>query len=357
MSMEIITRHIDELKDKSNYLNVNIGNKIKDGKDTGQKAIIIYVAKKLPCAELAAQECIPTEIEGIPTDVVELNPDGWVAGRTPISEMHPIDQMKMLGAKRNPKAMGEQNRTITVSTPLNYDWITWMSAIQNQKNCGSCVAFGNIAIFEAAYRIAENNPGDKIKFSEALPFFCSGGSCENGSDCPQFLNYLRDYGTTLEQYYPYVDKDQKCQSGVLPGWQNFIYKIASWEHITDLAIIRQYLSTGPLTACMDVHQSFFNYKSGVYASQGAKDPVVGGHCIGNIGVNDGLGAYHGRNSWDTSWGEQGYFWIKFGDSGFDSEAWKLVPILNPVPVPPVPVKKKCHFSTILGERRAVLRPA
>ena len=98
MSMEIITRHLDELKAKQNYLNVNIGNKVKNGVDTGVKSIIVYVAKKQPCVEMAPSECLPTEIEGVPVDVQEINPPAgtWVAGKTPISELHPLDQKNMI---------------------------------------------------------------------------------------------------------------------------------------------------------------------------------------------------------------------------------------------------------------------
>ena len=82
MSMEVLIRHWEELKTKQNYLNSTVGNKFKNGEDTGIKAIVVYVKHKQPCAELPASECIPTEIEGVPTDVQELNPTGWVADRT-----------------------------------------------------------------------------------------------------------------------------------------------------------------------------------------------------------------------------------------------------------------------------------
>jgi C1A family cysteine protease len=352
--MEIITRHLDGLKKRENYLNVNIGNKFKGGKDTGVKSIIVYVKRKQPCVELAESECLPTELEGVPVDVQEINPPAgtWTAGRTSISEMHPLDQIHRLGAPRKVKEKtAQQNRKITVSAPLYFDWIGWFSAIQNQKNCGSCVSFGNIGIIEALYRLLEGIMNDPIKLSEALAFFCSGGNCEDGSTPNAFLDYMIKSGTTLEQYCPYVDQDQACQSGVLPGWQDHIYKIASYADITDLNAIRTALTHGPVNACMDVPQSFFNYQAGVYVPL-ANDPIQGGHDVGNIGLNDSLGAYHGRNSWDVTWGEKGYFWIKYGECGFDSEAWVPVPILNPVPVPPVPVKKKCWiFSSLAAHRQ------
>jgi len=47
-------------------------NKIVGGKETKIKAIRIYVEKKVPKTSLLAQDLIPAEINGIPTDVVEI---------------------------------------------------------------------------------------------------------------------------------------------------------------------------------------------------------------------------------------------------------------------------------------------
>lgn len=46
--------------------------KIKDGKETDILCIRIYVSKKLPVEALRAEDVIPLEIDGIPTDVVEI---------------------------------------------------------------------------------------------------------------------------------------------------------------------------------------------------------------------------------------------------------------------------------------------
>ena len=112
MSMEVLSRHWEELRTKKSYLNSTVGNKIKDGKDTGVKAIVIYVKKKQPMAELAEGEVIPSEIEGVPTDVVELAPIGWVADRTAISELHPAEQLHRLGLTPAPKVLTATRRLI-----------------------------------------------------------------------------------------------------------------------------------------------------------------------------------------------------------------------------------------------------
>ena len=350
---EVLNRHWQELKAlHPGILNVAIAEKFANGVNTHIPSITVYVAKKMPMASLQNSEKIPTSLEDIPVDVVELAPTTWTAGRTSVSEMHPADQKQLLGARKNPKV-----NILTIKGPsieiagLNVDWKTWCSPVRNQGNCGSCIGHGPIETMEACYRLLENNPADKIKFSVAAAFFCAGGTCANGLNCPAILNYLQTQGVCLDQYLPYKDVEQTCHAGILPGWQQNVYKISGWTDLTDLASIRAAITKSPLIACMDVHQSFFNYKSGVYKNLGAADPVAGEHCLGNIGASDPTSAWHGENSWGTGWGEAGFFWIAYGDSGFDSEAWQLFPILNPTPIPPAPVKKKCGFFSFLASQR------
>jgi C1A family cysteine protease len=347
---EVLNRHWRDLKDAHpGILNVAISEKWVNGINTHEPSITVYVAKKLPMTVLDNSEKLPSSIEDIPVDVIELAPKTWTAGKTDVSEKHPEEQKRLLGATREPKV------SLTVASPkrltgsLTVDWLDFCSPIQDQGNCGSCVGEGTIGVMEACYRVAENNPKDQIKLSEAQAFFCSGGTCSLGSNCQSILNYLKINGVCLEQYLPYKPVDQACNAGILPGWQSSVYRISEWSDITDLATIRQLIAKSPLIACMDVHQSFFNYISGIYKNLGPTDPVAGGHCIGNIGIDDTKSAWHGRNSWGVGWGEKGYFWITFGDSGFDSEAWHLIPILNPnpTPVPPVPVKKNCWLKKML----------
>ena len=108
MSKEVLNRHWQEILAKDNVLNVALANKFKGGKDTGIQAIVVYVKKKVPAAELAAEHLIPPDIEGVPTDVVELAPTTWQAGKTSISQLHPEEQLpEGLGVKTadSPKAI------------------------------------------------------------------------------------------------------------------------------------------------------------------------------------------------------------------------------------------------------------
>src|SRR5262245_12279767 len=50
---------------------VGVGGKIVGGNQTSETAIIVYVVKKKPLSEVRLAEIIPSEIDGVKTDVVE----------------------------------------------------------------------------------------------------------------------------------------------------------------------------------------------------------------------------------------------------------------------------------------------
>src|SRR5215469_8140255 len=71
--------------------------------------------------------------------------------------------------------------------PAAYDARTggWVTPVEDQGGCGSCVAFGSTAAFESAVRVFNHNPNLPVDLSEAQVFYCyckaAGATCETGS--------------------------------------------------------------------------------------------------------------------------------------------------------------------------------
>ncbi len=78
---------------------------------------------------------------------------------------------------------------------------------------------------------------------------------------------LENYKTTGvcdEACYPYTAGDQNC-TGRCADWQNRVTKITSYQNLTNIAAIKEWLSTnGPMVACFSVYSDFFAYNNGVY---------------------------------------------------------------------------------------------
>jgi hypothetical protein len=69
---EIQARHEAELLRYPNVVGVADGIRTKGGKPTGERCLVVYVERKIPRAELEKSEILPSDIEGIPVDVVEV---------------------------------------------------------------------------------------------------------------------------------------------------------------------------------------------------------------------------------------------------------------------------------------------
>jgi hypothetical protein len=72
--LDVRTRHEAELMRYPNVVGVADGMRMRDGKPTGERAIVVYVERKVPRKDLSERDLLPTEIEGIPVDVVETGP-------------------------------------------------------------------------------------------------------------------------------------------------------------------------------------------------------------------------------------------------------------------------------------------
>lgn len=204
----------------------------------------------------------------------------------------------------------------------NINGKNFVTSIKNQKDCGSCVSFGTIATVEASLRMQHNDPNLQVDFSEAHLFFChgqaEGRNCSTGWWPQSAYEALKTKGVVDESCYPYdeglIKKD--C-SGLCTDSNNRLTKIKNYTELTgNPAKIKEWLSTkGPVSAAIIVYQDFLSYRKGVYKHVTGNQ--VGGHCISIVGYDDSQGCWICKNSWNNTWGEQGFFRIAYGECGID----------------------------------------
>jgi len=85
------------------------------------------------------------------------------------------------------------------------------------------------------------------------------------------------------------------------------YIISDADIETNMAAYVQ--STGPLSICVDASQWSF-YRSGVMTICGNSID----HAVQAVGVNTDEGYWKIRNTWGTSWGEDGYIRVAYGSN-------------------------------------------
>jgi C1A family cysteine protease len=201
--------------------------------------------------------------------------------------------------------------------PPELDWRkkggrNYVTPIRDQKSCGSCVAFATVATLESRVLIQKAKPGVNFDLSEANLFYCGApNSCAIGWQPDLAFKFVKAKGVGLEKDFPYKPGDQACKI-IAPAVDIPGHKTAG----TSLAR-KKALADGPVVAAMAVFSDFMAYRSGVYRH--VAGDLVGYHAISVVGYSDLQGCWIAKNSWNTGWGEQGFFRIRYGECGIDTQ--------------------------------------
>ena len=197
--------------------------------------------------------------------------------------------------------------------PESVDWRNNHSVtpVKDQGQCGSCWSFSTTGSLEGIYAI---QTGELVSFSEQQLVDCDnlrhGGKDHgcNGGLMDNAFEWIHDNGGLCsEESYPYIGETEKCQTcDNLPRSQ-----IQSWVDVasTDNALMTA-IAQQPVSIAIEADQKDFQfYQSGVLTSECGTTLDHGVLVIG-YGTENGEDYYLVKNSWGTSWGDEGY--IKLG---------------------------------------------
>ena len=220
----------------------------------------------------------------------------------------------------DPLPPGEE---FTGRAPSSYDWRDkdgkdWTTPIKDQGNCGSCYAFGSYAAMESCIKIVSNKPSLSIDLSEQFMVSCGKDWVDGidgcgGAQLNPIFEFIEKYGAIPESCFPYTSGggsvpscSKKCSD-----WQDLQYEIDDWGSVSanQDSIKNALIQHGPLPTGMNVYSNFPSYDGGIYEPSGA---IQGAHLVCIVGYNDNPGYWICKNSWGTSWGEDGWFKIKYG---------------------------------------------
>lgn len=211
-------------------------------------------------------------------------------------------------------AVDNSNKTYI---PESVDWRdnNAVTPVKDQGQCGSCWAFSTTGSLEGIYAI---QTGELVSFSEQQLVDCDnlrhGGKNHgcNGGLMDDAFSWIHDNGgLCTEDSYPYVSQEgetEKCQTtcDLVPNSQ-----IQTWVDVasTDQAMLAA-VAQQPVSIAIEADQKDFQlYQSGVLTSE-CGTTLDHGVLVVGYGVENGEDYYLVKNSWGTSWGDEGY--IKLG---------------------------------------------
>jgi len=188
---------------------------------------------------------------------------------------------------------------LTAPLPNDADWRTKgaVTPVRNQGQCGGCWAFGAVGAIEGATQIAGRG---LIVLSPQQLIDCDNANegCEGGFSQKAVAWVARNGGICAESSYPYTGRDGRCASGCpAAATARGSTKVANSDSAVTTA-----LNGRPCGVAIEASsRSFQSYRSGVFSGPCTQQLD---HEVLAVGWTPQ--AYIVKNSWGTSWGEQGY---------------------------------------------------
>jgi len=205
------------------------------------------------------------------------------------------------------------------SVPATYDSkaLGDVSPVKNQHQCGSCVAFANMALIETCFKKITGVFGD---YSEQQLVDCGfGKNGANGCDGAYTYAYAKwvadnKKGLVHESQYPYLNKKPKLSCPKNLKTYNQGAKVTDSYHTYDgdeETMKKLIAEHGAIGTSVRATGPFEDYSGGIFAgcTSNATDHAV--TAVG-YGTENGVDYWLIKNSWGSDWGEGGFIRIKRG---------------------------------------------
>jgi len=206
--------------------------------------------------------------------------------------------------------------------------------VEDQGQCGSCWDFSLTSTLRGTLIQAGKDPG-RLSFNYLLNCNTEGYSCDGG-DFGAAQMFVSPAGApAYGSDGPYVAQSGQCVKES-PIAYTASFKILGGSYggvpkstFKDIAYIISQLHR-PVAVDVGADDNWMNYESGVFDDCNAgsqinhmvviegydcETAVKDGHCVFNSkgGLPKGVGTYLIRNSWNTTWGDDGYITMKASD--------------------------------------------
>jgi C1A family cysteine protease len=276
---------------------------------------------------------------------------GWLPDRPDVRDLtHESTEIKDLLASSGSKtlqALATASKE-TADVPASVDLREWFSPVEDQEQIGSCTA--NAACGMVEY-YQSRTFGKYVDMSRLFVYKVTrqylGLVGDTGAYLRSVMGALALFGSPPEKYWPYdtakfEDDPPAFCFAFAQNYQALTYfrlDPASQSGEQTLAVVKNHLAAGvPAIFGFTVYATIRKpKKAGDIPFPAKNETTLGGHAIVAVGYDDSrqvqnptdgkvqTGAFLIRNSWGTTWGEEGYGWLpyEYVRQGLAEDWWSM----------------------------------
>lgn len=225
--------------------------------------------------------------------------------------------------------------------PASVDLRANCSTIEDQGNLGSCTGNAIAGIVEYLCRKAKKNTDVSRLFIYYEERVLEGTvNYDNGAYIRDGIKVVNKKGVPTESLWPYNINRFAARPSQAAYVNAGTRKAVGYQKCSNFAAVKAAIAQGyPVVIGFDVYASF---ETGTWWQPSGSgmmpypnvntEQILGGHAVALVGYNDATSSFIARNSWGTSWGKNGYFYMPYQviqDTTMSSDFWIITSITNP----------------------------
>ncbi|MFN1218317.1 C1 family peptidase [Chryseobacterium kwangjuense] len=188
------------------------------------------------------------------------------------------------------------------------------SVVGDQGSEGSCTAWATayaaFSILEYNFRGITQPRSPEYVYNQTK----LGNECNSGSLISVALNLLKNEGACSFAEMPHDNTQCSIQPTTAQKSAANSHKLVKWSTVSNSNIygLKNVISMNiPVIIAITLDEEFKNLNNTGWILKKRSGKILGAHSLCVIGYDDNKQAFKVQNSWGTSWGNNGYFWIDY----------------------------------------------